>query len=78
MIIKKKNSGSRRPRIQFYLSEELDKLLSGNRKLAKKLGLRIDYQDAFRTWFLKENLQAQAQLAKLEDKKAKNGNAQAD
>lgn len=78
MIITKKNSGSRRPRIQFYLSEELEMLLLGNRKLAKKLGLRIDYQDAFRTWFLKENQQAQAQLAKLEDKKAKNGNAQAD
>lgn len=64
MRITKKNSG-RRPRIQFYLSEELDKLLADNRALAKNLGLRIDFQAAFQQWFLKENQHAKSQLTKL-------------
>jgi hypothetical protein len=69
MRISKKSSG-RRPRIQFYLSEELDKQLADNRALAKKLGLRIDFQAAFQQWFAKENHQAQLQLAKLTGKQA--------
>jgi hypothetical protein len=78
MNIIKKNSGGRRPRIQFYLTDKLDRLVTENRQLAKKHGLRIDYQDAFRAWFEKENQQAHAQLAQLDEKKANNGNAQAD
>jgi hypothetical protein len=74
MRITKKNSG-RRPRIQFYLSEELDQLLTRNRALAKKLGFRIDFQDAFRLWFLRENKDANVQLAKLVKEKKEHGNA---
>jgi len=77
MRITKKTSG-RRPRVQFYLNEELDRLLTDNRKLAKKLALRIDFQDAFRLWFLKENRDAHAQLSKLVEEKKKNGDAQAE
>lgn len=74
MRITKKQSG-RRPRIQFYLTEELDKLLADNRKLAKQLALRIDFQDAFRLWFLKENREAHAQLSKLVKEKKSHGDA---
>jgi hypothetical protein len=78
MRITRKTSG-RRPRVQFYLNEELDRLLTDNRKLAKKLGFRVDYQEEFRIWFLKQNLDAQAKLSKLvEQEKKKNGDAQAD
>lgn len=77
MRITKKQSG-RRPRIQFYLTEELDQLLTQNRKLARKLALRIDFQDAFRAWFLKENREAHAQLSKLVEEKKDHGDAQAD
>lgn len=76
MRITKKQSG-RRPRIQFYLSEELDQMLTENRKLAKRLGLKIDFQDAFRNWFLKENREANTQLVKLVKEKKGNGDAQA-
>lgn len=76
MRITKKNSGGRRPRVQFYLSEELDKLLATNRKLARQLALRIDFQDAFRLWFLRENREAHAQLSKLVEEKKCHGDAQ--
>jgi hypothetical protein len=77
MRITQKNNG-KRPRVQFYLTEELDKLLTDNRALAKKLGLRIDFQDAFRLWFLRENKDANTQLAKMVKEKKADGNAQAD
>ena len=77
MRITKKQSG-RRPRVQFYLNEELDRLLTHNRKLAKRLGFRVDFQDEFRTWFMKQNQDAQAKLAKMVEEMKKNGNAQAE
>jgi len=48
----------KRPRIQFYLTDELERMWSSNREIAKQLRLRIDFQDAFRLWFLKENKEA--------------------
>lgn len=75
MRITRKQSG-RRPRIQFYLTEELDQMLTENRRLAKQLGLRIDFQEAFRNWFLRENRDANVQLAKLVREKKGNGDAQ--
>lgn len=76
MRITQKRSG-RRPRIQFYLTEELAMLVSKNRVLAKKFNLRLDFQDAFREWFLKECLEANTLLKEQTKGKKDNGDAQA-
>ncbi|TSK08545.1 MAG: hypothetical protein FPO08_04355 [Geobacter sp.] len=69
--------GSRkRPRIQFYLTEELDRIMLENRTTAKELGLRLDFQDAFRAWFLKENEDARKQLDVIRIRRGKNGGTQ--
>ncbi|WP_129126916.1 hypothetical protein [Geomonas oryzae] len=66
--------GSRkRPRIQFYLTEELDEMMQKNRAVAKKLGLRLDFQEAFRAWFLKENEEARRQLDGIRATRGNNG-----
>ena len=48
----------KRPRVQFYLSDELEAIWIANRQLAKQLRLRVDFNEAFRAWFEKENKEA--------------------
>lgn len=55
----------KRPRIQFYLTPELSVQLESNRAMAKRCGVRIDYQEAFRTWFTTQNREARTALEKL-------------
>jgi hypothetical protein len=68
-----KAAGSKkRPRIQFYLTPELEKLLEANRTMARKCGVRIDFQVAFLAWFTSQNREARTALEKLVKERSSN------
>lgn len=53
-------------RVQFYLNKEVEILYKENKKLAKNLGKKIDFEEDFQKWFVTQNKQARDELEKLQ------------